>query len=339
MMRGRGWSRWLVAALLLLAIGADTDRAEAHEFRPIVLDVAQTEPDVWMLRWMLPVEAAQGSVAAWLPILPEQCTPLGEHALDTATVHARVWTIDCAAAEAPLLRLPAGARLGNVILTYDDGDTSLVSAVLPPGQLDIALGVGAAPELKSFPTYLVIGAEHILLGPDHLLFVLCLLLLIQRFGPLAGAITGFTIGHSVTLIAAAQGWLTLPSAPVEACIALSILWLADEAIRDPESGASWTRRAPWATSAAFGTLHGLGFAGALAALGLPEQGRTLALAGFNLGVELGQIAFVAVAWPLLMAAQRRYGRKRVVLPLAGFAGVAAAFWAWERVLATFGVTV
>lgn len=331
--------RWLAALVACAASLAMPNPSSAHEFRPIVLDVAQTEPDVWMLRWMLPVEAAQGNVAAWLPILPEVCTPIGDHALDTATVHARVWTIDCAGTDAPVLRLPAGARLGNVILTYDDGDTSIASAVLPPGQLDIALGVGQAPELKSFPTYLIIGAEHILLGPDHLLFVLCLLLLIRRFGPLAAAITGFTIGHSVTLVAAAQGWLTLPSAPVEACIALSILWMADEAIRDPEAGVSWTSRAPWATSAAFGTLHGLGFAGALAALGLPEEGRTLALAGFNIGVELGQLVFVVVAWPALLAAQRRYGRAKVVVPLAGIAGVAAAFWAWERVLATFGVSV
>ena len=138
-----------------------------------------------------------------------------------------------------------------------------------------------------------LGVEHILTGVDHLLFVLCLILLVPDIRKLLLTVTAFTIAHSITLAAASLGFVNVPTAPVEATIALSIVFLASELLRDPHQRSDITQTYPWLVAFSFGLLHGLGFAGALAEIGLPHGQIPLALFSFNVGVELGQLAFIA----------------------------------------------
>ena len=141
-------------------------------------------------------------------------------------------------------------------------------------------------------TYLGLGVEHILLGFDHLLFVLALLVLVRGGKRIVLTVTAFTVAHSITLVAATLGWVALPGAPVEATIALSIVFLAREIAMVWRGHASLTERMPWLVAFVFGLLHGLGFAGALAEIGLPQNAIPLALLCFNVGVEVGQLLFV-----------------------------------------------
>jgi hypothetical protein len=198
----------------------------------------------------------------------------------------------------------------------------------------------AMTTLGVFASYFRLGVDHILQGIDHLLFVFVLLLLIRNWRRLLGAVTAFTVAHSLSLAAASLGWIIIPIAPVEAVIALSIAVLAAEVLRPPGSKPSLTERAPWVVAFAFGLLHGLGFASALLEIGLPEGDVPLALLAFNLGVEAGQILFLAVVLTLGAAIARIYpaGRRHVMpgspgLRTAAYAiGTLAAFWVFERMV-------
>ncbi|HEX5939192.1 MAG TPA: HupE/UreJ family protein, partial [Dehalococcoidia bacterium] len=185
-------------------------------------------------------------------------------------------------------------------------------------------------------TYLGQGIEHILFGFDHLLFVAALLLIIGDWSVLVKTITAFTVAHSITLTLATLGLVTLPSGPVEVLIALSILLVAVEAVRMRRGETSLTISWPWIAAFAFGLLHGFGFAGALLALGLPQGDIPLALFSFNVGVEVGQLIFVAA---ILLAL--RVVRSFIAIPTHAFMvaayaiGSIASFWVIERVGATF----
>lgn len=158
-----------------------------------------------------------------------------------------------------------------------------------------------------------------------------LLLLVRRLGPLAAAITAFTLGHSLSLAAATLGWLIVPAPPVEASIALSIVVLAAELARPPGRGLRLTARHPRAVAAAFGLLHGLGFAGALREIVLPQEDAPLALLGFNVGVELGQLAFIAVVRTALRVLARLAPLPATTPRLAAYTtGTLAACWTIER---------
>jgi hydrogenase/urease accessory protein HupE len=182
--------------------------------------------------------------------------------------------------------------------------------------------------------YLELGVAHILLGFDHLLFVLALLLIVRGWRRLLATVTAFTLAHSITLAAATLGFVRVPGPPVEATIALSIVFLASELLKVSRGQASLTARAPWLVAFSFGLLHGFGFAGALADVGLPRAEIPLALLTFNVGVELGQIAFVFMA----LAAVWLLGRIRMEWPTwaaqvpAYGIGSLAAFWLVERLV-------
>lgn len=183
-------------------------------------------------------------------------------------------------------------------------------------------------------TYFELGVEHILLGIDHLLFVLALLLLVDGWRKLIGTITAFTIAHSITLALATLGFVKMPGAPVEAIIALSIVFVASEIVHGYKGSPGLTARAPWIVAFAFGLLHGFGFAGALSEIGLPQSSIPLALLTFNLGVEVGQLCFVTVIL-IAIAVGRRVPVNvpqpaRLIPPYA--IGSVAAFWMIERVL-------
>jgi len=178
--------------------------------------------------------------------------------------------------------------------------------------------------------YTVLGVEHILSGIDHLLFVAALLFLVGFRRRLIGTITAFTLAHSLTLACSAFGWISLRSPPVEASIAMSIVLVASEALRERDTLA---RRVPALVSFLFGLVHGLGFAGALKDIGLPQRHLPLALLSFNVGVEIGQLLMVAFAFGVvrLPISQRWLGRAR--RPALYAIGVVAAYWSWLRIAA------
>jgi hypothetical protein len=178
--------------------------------------------------------------------------------------------------------------------------------------------------------YTVLGIQHILSGIDHLFFVAGLLFLVGFRRKLIGTITAFTLAHSVTLALSAIGWITLRPPPVEACIALSIVLVASEALSEKDTLA---RRFPALVSFLFGLVHGLGFAGALKSIGLPQKHLPLALLTFNVGVEIGQLMMVLLAYGVvrLPISQRLLGRAR--RPALYAVGAIAAYWSWLRVAA------
>jgi hypothetical protein len=183
--------------------------------------------------------------------------------------------------------------------------------------------------------YLKLGVEHILLGIDHLLFVLALVIITRGTWLLVKTVTAFTVAHSITLALATLGYVHVPSAPVEALIALSIAFVAVEIVRQWQGHEGLTARAPWLVAFAFGLLHGLGFAGALSEIGLPEGQIPLALLFFNVGVEIGQLLFIATVLCVFALAQRiRPARPRWAGLAAPYAiGSIAMFWVIERVAA------
>jgi len=182
-------------------------------------------------------------------------------------------------------------------------------------------------------TYFVLGVEHILLGIDHLLFVLALLLVVKGRRKLIGTVTAFTVAHSITLALATLGFVHMPGPPVEAVIALSIVFVATEVVHGRQGHAGLTERWPWVVAFVFGLLHGFGFAGALREVGLPQTAIPIALLFFNLGVEAGQLFFIAAALGVVAATRHvrvPLPRWAPLLPPYAIGGI-AAFWLIERV--------
>ena len=208
----------------------------------------------------------------------------------------------------------------------------------PVLQKILELTVEAAPTwFDTARTYFLLGVEHILLGIDHLLFVLALLLLVRDVWMLIKVITAFTVAHSITLVLAALGWAHIPQVPVEAVIALSIMFVAAELVRQVGPENDFTKRAPWVVAFAFGLLHGLGFGGALKEIGLPQTDVPLALLSFNLGVEAGQLLFVGAVLAIRATIERLLVFKLPWLRSAlGYGiGSLAAVWLVQRVALFF----
>jgi hydrogenase/urease accessory protein HupE len=195
-------------------------------------------------------------------------------------------------------------------------------------------------------TYLALGVEHILFGFDHLLFVLALVILVRDWRRVAVTVTAFTIAHSITLAAATLGFVNVPGPPVEATIALSIMLVAVEILNARRGEPSFTQRLPWLVAFSFGLLHGFGFAGALAEVGLPQHAIPVALLFFNIGVEAGQLIFVAAVLSLIWLSRyaasllfetglvRRAFDRFDGAVAYGIGGV-AAYWLIERTAAFF----
>lgn len=290
--------------LLLLA-----GPAWAHKLDPGVL-VVETDGAAVTASWT-PPPAEPGL----LPVLPDPCDPAEAPGPGT-------WNATC---HAPLVGSIATPGLRGEVVVRVDGHTALLTADAP------TLDLGVAPTGPALGHYLSLGVPHVLGGLDHVLFVVGLTLLVPRLRTLVATVTAFTVAHSVTLGLAALGAVSLPSGPVEAAIALSIVLLAVELATERET---WGRRWPWLVAGLFGLVHGLGFAGALAEVGLPAGRAPEALLGFNLGVELGQLGIVAVAWPLgrLLARAPGAARQAVVVSL----GAVGTWWTLDRVAGMLG---
>jgi hydrogenase/urease accessory protein HupE len=230
------------------------------------------------------------------PQLPSGCTNITEPTVQAlAGGGIERWLVDCGSSgiinETIVIDgLPSTQT--DTLLRIQLIDGSMHTTVLRPDSPSFLL-----PEKTSKPkvagSYLVLGIEHILGGFDHLLFVLGLLLIVRSTMLLMKTITAFTLAHSVTLAMATLGFVHVPQAPVEAVIALSIIFLATELAKQHRGVTGLTTQAPWLVALCFGLLHGFGFAGALTEVGLPQTDIPLALLFFNLGVEVGQLMFVA----------------------------------------------
>lgn len=225
------------------------------------------------------------------------------------------------------------ATMVDVLVRVAFADGRVVSRLLRPDAPSFIFTKETAGPASG--GYLILGVKHILLGIDHLLFVLALVLIVKGVGLLVKTITAFTIAHSITLGLATLGVVNVPSAPVEAIIALSIVFVASEILRSRHGERGLTERAPWLVAGAFGLLHGFGFAGALSQVGLPANDIPLALLWFNLGVEAGQLAFVAVVLVIIALLRRStftFPRWTPLVPPYAV-GALAMFWVIERTAA------
>jgi hypothetical protein len=318
-----------LAVLLVLAVCAG---AGAHEVRPAYLQLEETAPDTYDMLWKVP---ARGEATLRLdPELPASCevTPagpalsLGGAAVERSTVLCRNGLVGEEIAIAGL-----GSTMTDVLVRIQALDGAAQTARLMPESP--AMVVRAAPtRLEVAGTYLRLGIDHILAGFDHLLFVLALLLLVSGWRRLALTITAFTLAHSVTLAAATFELVRLPPTIVEALIALSIVLVAVEIVRCREGDGGLATRWPWLIAFVFGLLHGFGFAGALAEIGLPDNAIPEALLFFNVGVEAGQLMVVTLALTALRLA-RGLGIHLPAWswrPATYVIGSLAAFWTIER---------
>ena len=231
----------------------------------------------------------------------------------------------------------AAARI-DVLVRLERADGSVQLGRVVP--LDPRFVVTASPgTFEVVQTYAMLGIEHILTGFDHLLFVLALVILVKGKARLVATVTAFTIAHSITLVAATLGWVRVPGPPVEAVIALSIIFVAAEIVHGRQGRQGLTETFPWSVAFIFGLLHGLGFASALGEIGLPQTAIPVALLFFNVGVEIGQLLFIAVV--LGCVALMRHVVRRLAVPRIAWAwrlppyaiGSVAAFWAIQRIVA------
>jgi hydrogenase/urease accessory protein HupE len=326
--------RCTVRLLLLLWFVGLT--AIAHESRPAYLELNETAAGRYYVLWRTPVLSGMR-----LPIalrfaegVRNVVEPV-ESELNDSLIERRV--IDAGPAGLVGQRIEfvgLQASITDVLVRVSSLDGSLATTLVHPAHpwIEIAATPGA---FSVAGVFLVHGIQHILGGFDHLLFVFGLLLLVGNGWMLVKTITAFTLAHSITLALGTLGAVRLPGPPVEATIALSILLLAVEIARKNRDETSFTLQWPWVVAFCFGLLHGFGFAGALAQIGLPQRDLPLALFTFNVGVEIGQLMFVAIVLSLLALLLRcRLPRPAVLYarPIASYGlGTLAAFWFFERV--------
>ncbi len=316
----------------LLAIGA-VSPLTAHTFAPSLLELRQESGEV-VVRFKQPEVRVVGSRLR--PVLPSSCRQAGApEVAREGTGIVTTWRAVCDDLIGQEIAVEGiAASRADVLLRLELADERLLQHVLTADRPVFTVPRAAGP-FDVATLYSRLGVEHILSGFDHLLFVLGLVLLVSGPRRLVATVTAFTAGHSVTLALASLGLVHVPPGPTEAAIALSIYVLAIELTRSRASRQktpSWLRRSPWSMAALFGLLHGLGFAGALSEVGLPEREIPAALFAFNVGIEIGQLAFVAVvvaaSWALARLA-RRLPASLSSAPAYAI-GSLAAFWFFER---------
>ncbi|WP_254026240.1 HupE/UreJ family protein [Mesorhizobium ventifaucium] len=269
--------------------------AHAHDLRPAYLAITESAPDAYSVLWKAPAMGEMRlAVYPRLPDSAKETTPREGAVMNDAYVER--WTVQAPAGFAgetiAFDGLPESRT--DVLVRIERLSGEVSTQRLTPASPSFSVPAATGWQQVAV-AYVWLGVEHILFGIDHLLFVLALILLARRWSMIALTITAFTVAHSITLGAATLGYLNVPGPPVEAAIALSIVLVAVEIVKSRAAGdVSITARFPWLVAFGFGLLHGLGFAGALSEVGLPNHAIPVALLFFNIGVELGQLAFTAV---------------------------------------------
>jgi hydrogenase/urease accessory protein HupE len=281
----------LLAVLLLISF---TATADAHRLQPAYLEINEQSAGKFSILWKRPF--AGGRPMNIYPQLPAGCTNLTEPAVQALPSGAvERWLVNCGESgitNETIVIDGLTATQTDTLLRIQLIDGSMHTTVLRPDSPSFLVPAKVSKS-RVAGSYLMLGIEHILGGFDHLLFVLGLLLIVRSTMLLIKTITSFTLAHSVTLAMATLGFVHVPQAPVEAVIALSIIFLASELAKQHRGETGLTTKAPWLVALCFGLLHGFGFAGALTEVGLPQTDIPLALLFFNVGVEVGQLMFVS----------------------------------------------
>jgi hypothetical protein len=321
-------------ALLLYGILVVTSGALADEFRPALLEVTESEPGWYAVLWKVPLQNGQAlEITPTFPGHLQQMGPAAAREFQGSRIKQSTWTSATGSLVGGTIFIEGLSALPiDVIVQIDMADGTEHSAILRPASPSYVVPESATKWTVA-ASYWKIGTIHILEGYDHLLFVLALLLIIPNLWMLFKTITSFTVAHSISLALATLGVVKMPGAPTEAVISLSILFLAVEIVHSRQGQVTFTERYPWVVALAFGLVHGLGFAGALAEVGLPEREIPLALLMFNVGVETGQILFVCAVLAVVALFRRvpagwPAGSWRL-MPYA--IGSTAAFWTVQRV--------
>jgi hydrogenase/urease accessory protein HupE len=308
--------------------------AYAHEIRPAYLEINQQSADRYQVLWKIPL---LGNKAPKIdPIFPKgfSLEQISDQFLPDSYIRQYQGTYQENLNGQKITIQGLDLTLVDVLVQINLMDETSYTLLLQPDDPSVIIPKEPS-KWEVIKLYIILGIEHILIGIDHLLFVLGLLLLVSGFKALVQTITAFTVAHSLTLGAATFNLIHVPQAPVEAVIALSIVFLAREYLMIKKGAKSPTAQYPWVVAFSFGLLHGFGFAGALSEIGFPQKDVPLALLTFNIGVELGQLIFIGIIFLLWIGVQKTR------LPIAKWfwkvvpycMGTMAAFWLIERVVA------
>ena len=327
----------LVGSVLLVALGHAPD-ARAHESRPAYLEITETVPGRYDLLWRTPLLSGMRlPVALRFPDEVQNVTePVGRDLSDSVVERRVIDAGEGGLAGKRIEFVGLEATITDVLVRVRLHDRPSSTTLVHPSQPWIEIAAVRGPVAVA-GGYLVAGVHHILLGVDHLLFVLGLLLLVKDRWMLVKTVSAFTVAHSITLAIATLGYASVPGPPLNAAIALSILFLGAEIVRSWRGETSLTIRQPWMVAFAFGLLHGFGFASGLTTMGLPRTEIPLALLMFNVGVEIGQLLFVMLVLLLERAfrvLEVRWPRWVEVLP-AYTVGSLGAYWTIQRVVMLF----
>ena len=323
--------RFVIYTMLLL--GA-THSANADELRPAYIELNETQHNQWSVLWKASARSTLGRSGQL--ILPDNCALRSEFtSKEEGGNIKRAADLTCAGSiENKAIGLSGLENTNTDALVRIKSlgkDTQVIRLTPKNSIIEIpAIQQGALKNVAL--TYTVLGVEHILFGYDHLFFVLLLVFLLTGWKRIAWTVTAFTIAHSITLIGTSLNLFALPSKPVEAIIALSIVFLAVEVVKSNPNDLRLSERYPWLVAFTIGLLHGFGFAGALAEIGLPEQDIGLALLSFNLGVEIGQLAIVITTLLLLFFVRKRFPqhiRSTILLPTY-LIGSVSMLWLFDR---------
>ncbi len=304
----------------------------AHEIRPAYLEIKQNSETTYQILWKIPL--LNNKTPRIDPIFPEAFVlkQLSDVFLPDAYIRRYEGHYSASLNGKSIAIKGQAITLVDVLVQISLLDESSYTLLLQPDNPQATIPIEPS-KWQVFQLYVLLGIEHILIGIDHLLFVLGLLLLVKGIKPLIQTITAFTLAHSITLGVATFDLVQVPQAPVEAVIALSIVFLAREYISLKRAQKSLTAQHPWTVAFTFGLLHGFGFAGALQEIGFPQKEVPLALFTFNIGVELGQLIFIGFILLLVQAFKKlpiqlpRWSWR--ILPYA--MGGVASFWLIERV--------
>ena len=322
------------AFILLILFLACTSGAWAHEVRPAYLEIRETAPQTYDVLWKVPGRGENLRLGLYVEFPADTRNVTEPRASIADNIFAQRWTVKRASGLAGETINIAGLRATatDVLVRVEnlDGATQ-VTRLTPDAPSFIVAATPNAIEVAR--TFTMLGIGHILSGIDHLLFVLALIIITRGGWTLVKTVTAFTLSHSITLSLATLGYVHIPQAPVEAVIALSIVFVASEIVHARAGRLGLTARAPWVVAFAFGLAHGLGFAGGLSEAGLPTAHIPMALLFFSIGVETGQLLFIGAVLSFFALVRRT----RITFPnWAGLVppyaiGTLAMFWVIQRV--------